>query len=218
MKYTTILFDLDGTLIDTSEGIIKCASFTLKKLNKPELTIDQYQSFIGPPLKQSFISLCGFNEKQANDAVEIYRNRYNDKGLYEAKLYHNMEELLRFLKNNQINIGVATLKRDDLAKKIIHHFGISNYFHSINGIDENDSYSKADIITICLNEIGERQHSKVLLIGDSVYDSIGAEQVGIDFCAVTYGFGFKNRKVANETKNVYIANDVAELKQFLKNV
>jgi phosphoglycolate phosphatase len=215
MKYSTIIFDLDGTLLDTSKGIMNGANYTVNKLGLPKLTIDQQRSFIGPPLIDSFMRECGLAESTARNAVEIYRQRYNEKGLYEASHYQGIKDVLAELKENNFKLAVATLKRDDFAKQILSNFEISVFFDVIKGIDEKDAHSKADILLMCLNELEQTDLSKVLLIGDSIYDALGADQVGIDFMAVTYGYGFKNKNDANEIKNIYIAEKVNDILEYL---
>ncbi|WP_088041601.1 HAD hydrolase-like protein [Bacillus sp. EAC] len=215
MKYSTVIFDLDGTLLDTSEGIMVGANYTASKMGVPELTSEQQKSFIGPSPYHSFMRECGFTESKAREAVEIYRQRYKEKGLYEAKHYEFIQDLLGSLKEKEYKTAVATLKRDDLAKEILGNFELSLYFDSINGIDEMDTLSKSDIILMCLNDLQEKDLSKVVLIGDSVHDALGAEQVGIDFIAVTYGYGFKNKEEVNTTNNVFIADSVEEIIKYL---
>ncbi|MFD2442773.1 HAD hydrolase-like protein [Bacillus sp. CGMCC 1.16607] len=216
MKYSTIIFDLDGTLLDTSEGIMLGASYTVRRMGAAELTIDQLKSFIGPPLLDSFIRECGFIEKEARTAVELYRERYKEKGIYEAKHYDRIKELLVAIKEMKGKTAVATLKLDAFAKEMINHFELLPYFDSINGIDHRDVHSKADIISICLKELDQQDASKVVMIGDSIYDAIGAEQMGIDFIAVTYGYGFKNKEEASQSKHVFIAETVDEIRAFLE--
>ncbi|MBE4907222.1 HAD hydrolase-like protein [Bacillus luteolus] len=216
MKYSTLVFDLDGTLLDTSEGIMLGASETARKMGAGKLTIQQQKSFIGPPLLDSFMRECGFSEVEARKAVNLYRKRYKEKGLYEAKHYQHIKELLMACKQTHCKTAVATLKMDTFAKEIIKHFGLSEYFHSVNGIDQQDTHSKADIISMCLKDLDQNDTSKVVMIGDSIYDAMGAEEVGIDFIAVTYGYGFTSKESASQCKNVFIAEDVREIIEFLE--
>lgn len=211
MNYSTVIFDLDGTILDTSKGIMSCVSYTANKMGASQLTIAQQKSFIGPPLIDSFIRECGFTYNKAREAVALYRKRYKEKGLYEAKHYNQMKELLILLKKKKYTIAVATLKRDDLACEIIKHFGLLEFFDSIKGIDYKDKLSKADIISMCLGEIGQDDLSKTVMIGDSVYDAIGAKEIGIDFIAVTYGYGFKSKESAEEVDNIFVAENIGEI-------
>lgn len=215
MKYSTVIFDLDGTLLDTSEGIMVGASYTANKMGGPNLTITQQKSFIGPSPFYSFIRECGYNESEAREAVEIYRERYKEKGQFEAKHYEFIHELLVTLKEKEYKTAVATLKRDDLAKEILLNFELKSYFDSINGIDEMDTLSKADIIQMCLNDLQQNDLSEVVLIGDSIHDAVGAEHAGVDFIAVTYGYGFKSKEEVIDSKNVFIAENVKDIIKFL---
>ncbi len=215
MKYSTIIFDLDGTLLDTSQGIMECANYTANKMGIHKLTVDQQKSFIGPPLMDSFINVCGFSENEAKKAVNLYRERYKEKGILEANHYDQIKELLILINEKKCKSAVATLKRDDFAKKIINHFGLSPYFHSIHGIDDEDAHNKSDIILMCLKEIEQIDLSEVVMIGDSIYDAIGADQLNIDFIAVTYGYGFKNKEDASRIKNVFIAEKVNDIIKYL---
>ncbi|MFB7138207.1 HAD-IA family hydrolase [Gottfriedia sp. NPDC056225] len=216
MRYSTVIFDLDGTLLDTSEGIMVGASYTANKMGGPNLTSTQQKSFIGPSPFYSFMRECGYTERKAREAVEIYRKRYREKGQFEAKHYEFIQELLVTLKGKGYKTAVATLKRDDLAKDILLNFELVTYFDSINGIDEMDTLSKADIIQLCLKDLQQVDLSEVVLIGDSVHDAVGAENVGIDFIAVTYGYGFKSKQDVIQSKNVYIAETVKDIMKYLE--
>lgn len=216
MKYSTVIFDLDGTVLDTAEGIMIGANYTAIQMGVPELTVEQQRSFIGPPPLKSFMRECGFTEDVAREAVKIYRNRYKEKGKFEAKHYQNIKELLTALKEKNCTTAVATLKRDDLAKEILGNFELNTYFDSINGVDDADTLSKSDLILMCLKELGQSDLSKVVLIGDSIHDATGAEEVGIDFIAVTYGYGFENKIEASKCKHVSIAENVEDLLEFFE--
>lgn len=216
MKYSTIIFDLDGTLLDTAEGIMIGANHTAILMGAPELTVQQQRRFIGPPPAESFMRECGFNEEVAREAVKIYRSRYKEKGKFEAKHYSNIKELLVSLKEKNCTTAVATLKRDDLAKEILENFELNKHFDAIFGVDDADTLSKSDLILKCLEEIGQNDLSKVVLIGDSMHDAIGAEKVGIDFIAVTYGYGFESKVDAGKCKNVYVTESVEELFDFFE--
>lgn len=194
-KYNTFIFDLDGTLLNTSEGIVKCVEHTISILSLEEIDISAKLNFVGPPLVESFRREFCLSEELAKEAVKVYRQRYSEQGLFEAIIYPGMPEVLKYLKSQGSKILIATLKREDFAVRIMNHFGILDYFDTIVGIDMSDSLTKADTIRIGLQRIGVSSIDNVLMIGDSEYDRIGAIEVGIDFCAVTYGFGFKKGEV-----------------------
>ena len=113
-------------------------------------------------------------------------------------------------------MAVATYKRHDYAMKILEHFHISDYCDSMNGADNENVLTKADIVVKCMEECGVTDRSKVVLIGDSEYDAIGAKGVGIDFIGVTYGFGFKTKDDVNQYDNVAAVDSVMELIQLFK--
>lgn len=215
MRYETVLFDLDGTLLDTSEGIIKGVEHTLSEMGLPQLPLERCKSFIGPPILSSFIRECSLSETDARRAVEIYRHRYKEVGLYESKKYKYIKQLLLNLKNNYCTISIATLKREDFAKKLMKHFSLYDYFDSIRGIDKNDSLTKKDIILQCLNDLKQTDYRKAVFIGDSEYDAMGAQEAGVDFIPVTYGFGFINKEEASRYKNVFIAENPKKLLYYL---
>lgn len=120
----TILFDLDGTLIDSSEGIIKSVLYTLDFYGIEETDTTKLYQFIGPPLSESFEKFYGFSNKKAYDAVQKYRERYNKTGIFECKLYPGVEKCIRTLKEQGYRIGMASSKPEVSCKRILEHFGI----------------------------------------------------------------------------------------------
>lgn len=191
-KYKIFVFDLDGTLFNTSEGIVKCVEHTISELQLNDVDMPSKLSFIGPPVFDSFKRVFGMNEALATEATLIYRQRYWEQGLFEADIYPGILEVLKYLKNKGVKITVATLKPENFAVRIMEHFGISCYFDAIVGVDLEGSLKKADTIRIGLKRIGVESFDGVLMIGDSEHDQMGANEVGVDFCAVTYGFGFES--------------------------
>ena len=118
----TILFDLDGTLIDSSEGIIKCVLYTLDFYGIKEPDTEKLYRFIGPPLSESFERYYGFSHEKAYEAVQKYRERYNTTGIFECKLYPGVEKCIRTLKEQGYRIGMASSKPEVSCKRILEHF------------------------------------------------------------------------------------------------
>lgn len=199
-SYKTVIFDLDGTIADTSIGIVQCVEHTIKELGLPEIKLESKLNFVGPPLLESFQRECLLSEQQARQAVSIYRKRYENEGLFEAEIYTGIKDVLAKLNKENFKIGIATLKREDFAKKMMQHFNLYHYFNSIVGIDNNDLRTKADTIRICMSQITTNASDQVLMVGDSKYDFSGASEVNIDFCGVTYGFGFNKESVMGKHK------------------
>ena len=129
----TILFDLDGTLIDSSEGIIKSVLYTLDFYGIEETDTTKLYQFIGPPLSESFEKFYGFSNKKAYDAVQKYRERYNKTGIFECKLYPGVEKCIRTLKEQGYRIGMASSKPEVSCKRILEHFGILPLFDDVVG-------------------------------------------------------------------------------------
>ncbi|BBH22054.1 hypothetical protein Back11_33990 [Paenibacillus baekrokdamisoli] len=133
MKYSTILFDLDGTLTNPKLGITKSVQYGLSKYNIMEENLDNLEPFIGPPLAHSFMEFYSFSESEAKNAVEYYREYFATKGIYENELYDGIIELLENLVSQQCVLMVATSKPTIFAEKILDYFGIDKYFEFVCG-------------------------------------------------------------------------------------
>lgn len=214
MKYKLVLFDLDGTLMDTSKGIIHCYNETCKRFNKPVDLQRDFHGIIGGALLQNFVKYFEFSEQQAYDAVEFYRNEYATHGIHLADVYPGIRELLAFLKQNKVNIGVATLKREDFAISILKEFGLSDYFDMIKGMDASDTKTKSSIINECINNFNVSTEDTIL-VGDSFSDAKGAQKSEIDFAGVTYGWGFADKEDIRMGYHTYAADTICELKKYL---
>lgn len=214
--YKVILFDLDGTLLNTTSGVMESVEYTIEKLGYDKLPKEAVKRFVGPPIQDSFTREYGVDKEEAQKAANIFRDYYKNQGLLKAEPYDNLYELLKLLREEGKKIAVATYKRHDYAIKILEHFKIADYCDSMNGADNNNVLTKADIVQKCMEECGATEPGQVVLIGDSEYDAIGAENAGIDFIGVTYGFGFKNKEEINQYSNVAGADSVAELIQLFE--
>ena len=189
-----VIFDFDGTIADTSEGIIDSHKYTLCTMGRSIPTTDYLRSLIGGNLYNTYLNEFAFEEKDAKEAVRIYRNYYAKVGIHKAKLYDGFADLLLNLKERDILTGVATLKADSFARIMLHEMRIDQYFDVVCGMDANDCLKKSDLILECLRKTGIEQKNAVL-VGDSINDMIGAQDVGIRFIGALYGFGFnKNEK------------------------
>ena len=189
MKYKLAVFDMDGTLADTSEGILNCHRYAHKMMGRPEPTDEELDGVIGGPLLDSYRTRFGFSEEDAKQAVKIYRERYAEQGIYEAKLYDGMKETLQQLKASGMKLAVATLKAERFAKIMLENMGVADLFDVIYGVDENDKRTKAELIQMCMNTL-QIEKAETVMIGDSIHDLNGAKECDVDFIGVTYGFGF----------------------------
>lgn len=191
--YSTILFDLDGTLTDPGCGITNSVAYALKKWNIEVADKTELYKFIGPPLQESFEKYYHFSEEQAKQAVEYYREYFRDKGIFENEIYEGIEKLLCEIKNSGRKIILATSKPQEFAVKILEHFEIDKYFDFAAGATLDGTRSqKADVISYALEQCKIRDYKEVIMIGDRKHDIIGAKQVGIDAVGVLYGYGDYN--------------------------
>ncbi len=187
MSAKTILFDLDGTLTDSGEGIIKSALFTLEKFGLPLPSWEEMRVIVGPPLHESFIRF-GVPADQTDEAVRIYRTRYIPIGAYENIPYPGIEDLLSRLCSQGCKLYVATSKPEAMSVKILEHFGLAKYFTLICGASYDQSRStKADVIAHLLSQTGASKDT--LMVGDTAFDVIGAKAHGIPTIGVSWGYG-----------------------------
>lgn len=203
-KYDLIIFDLDGTLLDTSLGIFNSVRYAEKMMNFKPVTDEVLKKFVGPPPKEMYKKIYNVLEDEALLAAKYHREYGRTYAIYEAKVYPKIIEVLDSLKKDKIKLAVATLKSQNIAEKILQYFCLDKFFDVIVGMDEKETLTKADTIKIAMEKVGIKDN--VLMIGDSIYDKIGAMEVGIDFIAVSYGFGFNNI----DSKDIFI-NKIEEL-------
>jgi len=214
MSYKYILFDLDGTIIDSQPGVVKAAEFALNKMGVPQTQIADLDRFIGPPLKFSFKSFYSFSDEFADKAVEYFREYYRDKGILDCTVYEGMVPLLQMLIQKGFYIALATSKPVVFARRILERFEIIDYFDAIAGANMDDSRSdKSELILQACEELGARDLSQVVMIGDTKYDIEVAVKLDIDSIGVLYGFStLEDFQKAGAT---YVVNTVAELAHLL---
>lgn len=189
-NYDILLFDLDGTLTDSAEGIINCVKHALDNMGfeMPE----HPERFLGPPLYDSFAEFCGMNEEQVLEAVRLYRERYRDIGLFENSPYDGVKEMLERLQEAGKTLIVATSKPETFAVRILEKFGLAHYFRIIGGADINGTRNeKWEVIDYVLEQVGAVSKDNVLMIGDRKHDIIGAHRTGLKCLGVLWGYGSK---------------------------
>ena len=141
MKIKNVLFDLDGTLVDSFEGVSNCILYALEKMNWKMLTKEQTRPFLGPPLPNSFEEYCNMTKDEALRAVELYRERYSAKGVFESVVFDGMVNFLEYLKSQNIRMFVATSKPQHYAEQILEHCEIDKYFEIILGVSPSNTVS-----------------------------------------------------------------------------
>lgn len=213
---TTVLFDLDGTLLDTSPGIFATANHTMTEMGFKPLPPSQLRKFVGPPLAACFRVACGLDEPLVARACDIYRARYVQGAMFNAEIYPGILELLERLIERGLTLGVATLKLEPLARTILEHFELAGRFSVIVGTDPDGKLSKSDIIQNALAGLGVEDRGGVLMVGDTPHDLDGAAAAGVDFIGVDWGFGFSRGHRLERTGHVLgTIDDPGQLLEFI---
>lgn len=182
-----ILFDLDGTLTDSGEGIMHCAELTLQHYGLPVPTRKEMRSIVGPPLKDSFLRL-GVPATELDNAVEFYRKHYVAVGQFENFPYPGIRELLARLQAEGNKLYVATSKPEAMSKNILTHFDLAKYFTIICGaVSDHNRSTKEQVIEHLLSLLDSKKD--LVMVGDTIYDVKGAAYHGIPCVAVTWGYG-----------------------------
>ena len=183
----TILFDLDGTLTDSGEGIINCAILALEHFGLPIPDREALRVFVGPPLHETFIKF-GVPADKADEAVAVYRSRYVPIGMFENAPYPGIRELLDALKKQGHKLYVATSKPEWMAQEILKKFQLDSYFDLICGATMDTSRTeKSQVIAYLLEQTGDVSHA--IMVGDTKYDVIGASAHSIPTIGVSWGYG-----------------------------
>lgn len=210
---TDILFDLDGTLTESDEGILNCVEYALEQTGQKVPPREVLRAFVGPPLIESFQTICGLSHQEALACTVLYRERYEKEGMYENRLYPGIPELLRQLKSSGRNLHLATSKPIVYADAILAHFGIAEYFSTTLGPDLSErAHTKAQFIADILKAERLDPHD-AMMVGDRRYDMEGAKANGVFAVGVLYGYGTRPELEAAGAD--HIVADVAELSEYL---
>lgn len=187
MEQKAVLFDLDGTLTDSGEGIINCASLALRHFGLPVPSPEEMRVVVGPPLSESFLRF-GVRPEDVPEAVRVYRSRYATVGKFENFPYPGIHEALEKLSTEGYRLFVATSKPEATSKEILEHFQLSEFFEQICGASLDGSRStKSEVIAYLLDKIGPISHA--VMVGDTEFDVLGAKAHGIPTIGVTWGYG-----------------------------
>ncbi|MGN0136362.1 HAD-IA family hydrolase [Anaerotignum sp.] len=189
LKQNIILFDLDGTLTDSAEGVINACQYMQKKMNMPVWETADLKFIVGPPLMKTFTEDFAMDKETAEKAMVVYREYYTTIGLFENKVFPGIEEMLENLKAKGKRMAVATSKKEEMAVRILKHFGISDYFEVIGGDHrEIGRDTKAKVIDHVLSTM-RAEKEDVIMVGDRRFDIEGAHAIGIPCIAVEFGYG-----------------------------
>jgi len=213
-KYKYLLFDLDGTITDSSEGIYKCFEYALNHYGIEVEDLNSLRPVIGPPLKDCFMEMYGFDEKTAVEAVAKYRERYADVGIFENRVYDGVYEMFSALKDAGYFIVLATSKPETYAKRILEHFKLDKFFDFVAGATIDGKISnKEDVLNKILESLKISNVSDMVMIGDREFDLAGAKAFGMDAIGVLYGFGSEDE--LNQYPSVLLAQTPGDVANFL---
>ncbi len=209
-----ILFDLDGTLSDSGEGIINSTYHALQKFG---ITADRQllRTFIGPPLRESFAKHFVFDEEQTAEAIRLYRDHFDKEGFFQNELYPGIMELLEDLRQAGKTLAIATTKAEFYAHKTLKYLKIDGFFAKelvVGAHLDGTRANKGEVIAAVLERLGGDAEDKVM-IGDRKFDIIGAKANGLDVVSVTYGFGDRAELEAHGPN--LIVDSVQELRELL---
>lgn len=213
-SYDVFFFDLDGTIIDSSLGITNSVIYALKRYGIEETDRTNLYKFIGPPLVESFHRFYEFDIEKSKEAVDVYREYYKDKGIFEIEVYDGIAETVKALKEAGKKVMVATSKPEIFARRIMEHIGLAQYFDYIAGMEmDGGRGTKAEVIEYALETCGITDMESVLMIGDREHDVIGAKAHGIDCVGVLYGFGSKEE--FENAGAAYIVENATDILDFM---
>lgn len=210
---TSILFDLDGTIINSKEGIFRCLLHCMKECGYQEPDEELMYQCIGPPLIDSFRNRLGVKEEDIEKTLFSYRERYDRLGQYECELYDGMKELVIELKNAGYHIYLTSSKVENACVEILKHFQIFEYFDDVVGSTVDGSIEqKGDVIQLCFRRNPNIKKEETILIGDTTYDVLGAREAGVPCIAVSYGFSTVEK--LKEVQPACILSSVQEVRDY----
>lgn len=214
--YRYILFDLDGTLTDSREGIVRCVRETIAECGGPQLEEETLSRFIGPPLQDSFIRFCGYSPEQAEEAVERFRLRYEPVGQYENRPAPGMAELMSRLREKGCVLALASSKPENLCVSICARFGFTPHLSALVGSPPDRDWEKEDVVRETMRQLGltADDASQVLMVGDRKFDVLGAAACGVD-CAGVEFFGYAPEGELEEAGAVAVVSTPEELEAFI---
>lgn len=211
--WSTVLFDLDGTILDSAPGIIDALTATFEHLGFPVPSRDEFMAYIGPPLLASLQERAGLSEERAREALSVYRTDFRRNGAFDSAIFPGVIGLLQSLRDAGVPLAIATSKPEDQARAILDHFELTPYFDVIAGASENDARtSKAHVVGHALAELTKSgaDTSQSVLIGDRIYDVEGAAAHDVPTIIVEWGYG-SPAEATGAIATVYSADRLREL-------
>lgn len=212
--YSAILFDLDGTIVDSAPGITATLAFTFEQLGLPVPGPAELVRYVGPPILDSFRDLAGFTPEQSRAALDIYRGEYLRAGVFNATVYPGIENVLRAIHDSDVPLSLATSKPEYPAKLILEHFGLLSYFDVITGASEDEVRSaKKDVVKEALERLRAfgAELDRPVMVGDRHHDVEGAAYHHVPTIFVRWGYGSRPEEVGT----IAVAKTTVELQHLL---
>ena len=212
-NFTHLIFDLDGTLINSKPGLLNALRFVLKQMglnHDPDVIIDR---LIGPPIQQGMKEVLGFNDKQIETSSRLFREYYGERGMYEGEVYAGIKILLEELVEQGVKLYVATSKHQVFLATILRHFELDQYFDDTEGAEGSELQTKAELITNLMDRNRMKSSHSIAMIGDTKFDIVGGKANELTTIAVDYGFG--DSAELKQLEPDYFAEDVDDLAEIL---
>ena len=210
-NYDYVIFDFDGTVADTGEGILKSLQYSFEQMGREVPDLSDLKKFIGPPIHYSFVTFYGVSENEVEQYIKKYRERYRKIGVYECFVYDSMVETLKTLRENGVKLGIASSKPIKLVYDVMEYLRLTEYFDAVVGtqFDDSNHPGKTDLVLQSMAKLEDSDKSRTLMVGDRFFDIDGAAGAGVDSVGVTYGYG--SREEFMEHNATYIVDSPKEI-------
>ena len=210
-NYDYVIFDFDGTVTDTGEGILKSLQYSFEQMGNEVPDLSDLKKFIGPPIHYSYVNFYGIDESEVEQYIKKYRERYKKIGIYECFVYDGMLETLKTLRENGVKLGIASSKPIKLVYDVMEYLRLTEYFDAVVGtqFDDSNHPGKTDLVLQSMEKLEDSDKSRTLMVGDRFFDIDGAAGAGVDSVGVTYGYG--SREEFMEHNATYIVDSPKEI-------
>jgi phosphoglycolate phosphatase len=214
--YRYVFFDLDGTLTDSKEGILKSLAYAFEKMGRPVPDETFLTKFIGPPLQDSFVRYCGFTRQEAEQGIRLFRERYVPVGKFENAAAPGMADACAELARRGLVLALASSKPEDMCRDICRKYGFAPSLQVITGSPPDGDWEKADVIRETMRRLNltQAQRPQILMVGDRKYDVAGAAECGIDCVGVEF-FGYAAPGELERAGAVAVVRTARELEAFI---
>lgn len=209
-KYDYVIFDFDGTVTDTGEGILKSLAYSFEQMGQPVPDLSDLKKFIGPPIHYSYVTFYNVPEDEVAEYIRKYRERYRKIGIFECFVYDGMRQTLESLRSQGIKTGIASSKPIKLVYDVMEHLDLTGLFDAVVGtqFDDSSHAGKTDLVLESMQKLGAVRE-RTLMVGDRYFDIDGAKGAGVDSVGVIYGYG--SREEFEEHNATYIIEKPQEL-------